>query len=512
MISVRVVRRPDGVEPSSGGVAVGAGGVIIGRSLDCDLVLEDPVRLVSRQHVQLLPWGVNEALLRCISATVSISVNADSLAPGSERLVSVGDRLRIGGFELQIDAANGNEGAVVPPVGASSAAPDPLQMLDEVVMRAAAPSALVPAPALRPVPMPSVAPQSIRAPAAAPDVAAAPAPARPASVPSPAPPAPAPARFAPALVPAPATASAPMPAAAARSRLDHWFDLDDVADPLADSPLPKFGSTAEATPAPATGPMPGTDAPRRDHSMPAAVAVGIPVAAPAPPTIVAVPPSLGIPVATPEPAAGGDDALMRAFLRGAGLSAGEAAPAWTVSAAWMQHVGTVLRAATEGTLALLRSRAVTKRSIRAEGTHIALRENNPLKFAPDAAEALAMLLGKQSAPGFLDPLDAVRDANNDLLVHQLAMVAGMRAAVFELISRLGPDMVEAQQGPPKGLARRVPLLHEAALWRRHRQQHAHLIANLDDDFEAVFGREFLVAYEAQSRLAALQRPGSAERP
>ena len=31
-------------------------------------------------------------------------------------------------------------------------------------------------------------------------------------------------------------------------------------------------------------------------------------------------------------------------------------------------------------------------------------------------------------------------------------------------------------------------------------QHAQLLENLDDDFETIFGREFLRAYEAQSRV------------
>jgi predicted component of type VI protein secretion system len=91
------------------------------------------------------------------------------------------------------------------------------------------------------------------------------------------------------------------------------------------------------------------------------------------------------------------------------------------------------------------------------------------------------------------------------------MVAGMRAAVFELISRFGPQAIEAQQGAPKGLARYLPALHQAALWQRHHEQHAHLVANLDDDFEAVFGREFLRAYEAQSQLAAEQRAAAGKR-
>jgi type VI secretion system FHA domain protein len=177
-----------------------------------------------------------------------------------------------------------------------------------------------------------------------------------------------------------------------------------------------------------------------------------------------------------------------------------------VDPAWMEHLGALVRASTEGTLALLRSRRVAKRSIRAESTQIVARQNNPLKFAPDAAQALVLLLSLQSRRGFLDPVDAVRDAHNDLQVHQLAMVAGMRAAVFELISRLGPEVTEAAEGPAHGLAQSIPALRDAALWRRHRQDHERMLENLDDVFEVAFGREFLKAYEAQSKLGAPALP------
>ena len=189
--------------------------------------------------------------------------------------------------------------------------------------------------------------------------------------------------------------------------------------------------------------------------------------------------------------------LAAAFARGAGLGA-EVGP---LTPEWMGHLGALLRATAEGTLALLQSRAVTKRQMRAEGTHIAPRQNNPLKFSPDATEALTRMLQRDASPGFLDPVSALQDAHHDLLVHQVAMVAGMRAAVFELFSRLGPEAAESGEGPAHGISR-LPLLRAAALWHRHRMQHAQLLEHLDDDFETIFGREFLRAYEAQSRLNA----------
>jgi type VI secretion system FHA domain protein len=196
--------------------------------------------------------------------------------------------------------------------------------------------------------------------------------------------------------------------------------------------------------------------------------------------------------------------LASAFARGAALRAEV-----TLTPEWMEHVGALLRATAEGTLALLQSRAVAKRHMRAEGTHIAPRQNNPLKFSPDATEALTRMLQRDASPGFLDPVSALQDAHRDLLVHQVAMVAGMRAAVFELFARLGPEAAEGAEGPAQG-ASRLQLLRAAALWRRHCLQHAELLKHLDDDFETIFGREFLRAYEAQSHADVTSDAGPTE--
>lgn len=264
---------------------------------------------------------------------------------------------------------------------------------------------------------------------------------------------------------------------ARRARMDQFFRLD----------TPAVQEVAASTRGPAPAPVPVPP---------------VPAAMPAPP-----PEPVAAPTSTPSP-----DELVAAFLAGAGLSprAGTSSPLPTPTPEWMHHLGALLRASVDGTLALLHSRSTVKREMRAEMTGVAQRENNPLKFAPDAASALMHLVGSGSkrSPAFLAPVAAVKDAHDDLLAHHLAVVAGMRAAMFELIERLGPEAVVETQGPPRGLAALWPALHEAALWRRHRQRHTDLIARLDDDFEAVFGREFTKAYEAQARAL---REGAANR-
>jgi type VI secretion system FHA domain protein len=417
VIALHVVRRPGATEPDATALPLPPEGLVIGRSVECDLVLADPLRRVSRQHAQVAMVG-QDALVRCISSTTPLWVNGTQLAPGDQLPLSVGDRLRIGGFELAVECI---------------AAP-----------------------------------------------------------------------------------------AAPRARLDRWFDLDDALDPLAaQSPLPGLA------PAPAPPPPPEAESASAVVSWNTnrlVVRTGAPMAKSAPSMPPATPPPQApVPAVPARPvtaAATGANApaslsstsasvaepgspelteLAAAFGRGARLGGAQVPP---LTPDWMEHLGALLRATAEGTLALLQSRAVAKRHMRAEGTVIAPRHNNPLKFSPDATEALTRMLQRDPTPGFLDPVAALHDANRDLLVHQVAMVAGMRAAVFELFSRLGPEAAENAEGPARGLFARFPMLRAAALWERHRLQHAHLIEHLDDDFETIFGREFLRAYEAQSRVDA----------
>jgi len=405
VIALRITRRPGATEPDETALPMPPEGLTIGRAVACNVVLSDPLRLVSRRHAEVFASGA-DVRVRCISSKAPMWVNGMQMDPGGECVLLVGDRLRIGGFELAVE-----------PVAAT---------------------------------------------------------------------------------------------ATRRSRLDRWFDLEGVPDPLAaHSPLPELAHAHQAEEASAVVSWQTSLHVVRTGAPGAPVAPSRPTSSslpPAPPRSQSDVPT--VPLVRPQPATGASTStstsaaplapqlheLAAAFGRGARLGA-ELAP---LTPEGMEHLGALLRATAEGTLALLQSRAVAKRQMRAEGTHINPRQNNPLKFSPDATEALTRMLQREPSPGFLDPVAALHDAHRDLLVHQVAMVAGMRAAVFELFSKLGPEAEENAEGPAYGAAR-LPLLRAAALWNRHRMQHAQLLKHLDDDFETIFGREFLRAYEAQSR-------------
>jgi FHA domain-containing protein len=178
-------------------------------------------------------------------------------------------------------------------------------------------------------------------------------------------------------------------------------------------------------------------------------------------------------------------------------------PAGGLTPEFMRLLGQLIHESARGTVDLLVARAALKREVRAEATMIVARENNPLKFSPSAEVALGHLLGP-AVRGFIEPQRAMRDAFDDLRAHQLAFLAGMRAALEGLLQRFDPASLEARLTQKSVLSSLLPAARKAQLWSVFQQEYQQIAGELSDDFHQVFGREFLRAYEAQ--LDSLQTP------
>ena len=195
---------------------------------------------------------------------------------------------------------------------------------------------------------------------------------------------------------------------------------------------------------------------------------------------------------------GGAEAGMRAavqaFLTGAGMEGKEISDAEIE--AFLQQSGKIMRAAIEGAMALLAARATAKKELRAEDrTMVASKDNNPLKLMSDPQEALAFLFDtKDRTGGFLDPVRAVGDAFDDLRAHEVALFAGMRAALLGAIQRFDPKTLEAELEKSAG---GLGLNRKAKLWEQFATFQQKLAQDAEDDFNKVFGREFMGTYMAQ---------------
>jgi type VI secretion system protein len=180
--------------------------------------------------------------------------------------------------------------------------------------------------------------------------------------------------------------------------------------------------------------------------------------------------------------------LLRIFLEAAGLRDANFHPKENIPEL-METVGAVFREMVNGLMVVLRGRSEFKTQLKVAATVIKPADNNPLKFFHDIDEVLKQLL-TGSQPGFVDGLSAVREGYTDIMNHQLALTAGLQAAVVGLIQRFDPHCFAKQY--EEG----VVFQKKAKSWDAYRQAYAEIANTALDDF---FGEPFTRAYEAQLR-------------
>lgn len=291
-------------------------------------------------------------------------------------------------------------------------------------------------------------------------------------------------------IPASTSASTPIPAAPVAA----------AASPAAAAFAP-VATAAPSMPAPASRPEPAA----MDEPSYAATPAAAPVAPVAP---VAAAPQPATRASAPATAAHLSPTLA-ALLDGLGLDPSRAPNLPELELARL--AGTMLRESLRGTMAVLRARSLTKRENRLEVTVIIARDNNPLKFFPDVDSALSQMLTGRGA-GYLPPAEALERAFNDIESHELAVMAGMRAALAHVLSRFDPATIEAQLSE-QGVLEKVLSNRKAKLWDRFVELQGAVAREAEDDFQRLFGKAFNDAYEAQiEALGELRRTGAGKPP
>ena len=263
------------------------------------------------------------------------------------------------------------------------------------------------------------------------------------------------------------------------------FDDLDIDALLGDTP-PEKGGVPPAAPAPLpTAPPPPAAAPP-------------PVAAPpppaAPPQVAPAPPAAAAPVPQAGPPAAEAGRLLAAFLEGAGVPGLALDPD---PEAALRSAGTVFRVLVEGLRQVLMSRAAIKNEFRVEQTMLRARDNNALKFAVTAEDAMAALL-QPGRPGYKAPLDSAQEAFDDVRAHEMAVMAGVQTALLGLLRRFEPGALEKRLQPGM-LGGLLPGARKARTWELFCTTYKDIAREAEDDFQSVFGREFARAYDAQIR-------------
>lgn len=502
-LTLTLVQSPGGASGESRQVP--SSGMTIGRGAQCDWVLPDPQRSLSRTHCRL-EWVDGGWRVRDLSSNGTF-VNGDPDPVGQERTRNLhdGDRVRLGDYELTLQLRQ--PAPTVSPFGAQPAASlfgDPGPGLGFAGVRL--PGLDDPLPAARAPwqPPPAVHDHS---------------------------PATSDAFMPPAVMPAPAASASP--AGSSQAVPDDWFRSALIGKPSATSravPAPEepFGhpqgpSAASAPPlapsppsaraaqapvpafgVPPTDWMPSIEPSREAAPAPAPPPVAVqPVASPpmahfgaevaprAQPPLSATPSATVAPAAaSPQPGSGSSLSSLALLMEAAGLPPDTAQRATADPDAALRQAGAVLLAAVAGLRSLLVARGLVKREFRIEQTMLRPKDNNPLKFAASDELALASLMDPR-----MKGLEAVEQAIGDLTEHEVAVLRATQAAARAMLESLSPTLLE-QEDAGGGL---LPGATEKRLWQAYQRRHAKLLAQLEDDFESAFGTAFARAYEQAVR-------------
>ena len=165
-------------------------------------------------------------------------------------------------------------------------------------------------------------------------------------------------------------------------------------------------------------------------------------------------------------------------------------------------VGELLNLTVNGLYQLLEMRAQLKNELRIEDrTMIASRENNPLKHSDSARDALRYLVDVRQHGNklFLQPSKAIGDAVTDVCAHEMAVMAGTRAALLAALKMFSPEAVEKRIKKSGALDSVMPALHRAKLWESFLAMYGELEKEAEDHFDRLLNQEFARAYAEQGK-------------
>jgi type VI secretion system FHA domain protein len=212
------------------------------------------------------------------------------------------------------------------------------------------------------------------------------------------------------------------------------------------------------------------------------------------PSAPAAPPPAAAPPAEPSTSDLAD------VLRGAGVDPSLVTPELA------RDLGRILRIVVSGVLDVLEVRKRIKEEFRLGVTTIQPRDNNPLKMSANVDDALHNLLVKRSS-AYLQPVEAFEDAFGDIRAHQLAMLAGMRAAFEALMERFDPKRLQ-EEFEQRG--RKGSLLAGSAksqYWDLYCEMIRDMVRDSEASFRELFGDEFAGAYEEHLKRQKTGRGG-----
>lgn len=295
--------------------------------------------------------------------------------------------------------------------------------------------------------------------------------------------------------PAPRAPVAAAPPASATPLIpDDWMseasepvDATQALPPPAPPPRPAPGrrATNEAVRA-QIEPQSQQTVPMMSGSQPAPVAPAIAPSALSPAAVDDVPASAGL-HATPGQAGDFDFA---ALLAAAGVRDVQVTPELA------ENFGRILQVVVAGLMDVLRARERIKDEFRMRMTTFKAADNNPLKFSANVEDALHNLLVKRNS-AYLGPVEAFEDAFQDVRNHQMAMLAGVRAAFDTMLQEFAPEQLEERFDRQLKTGSILSAPARLKYWDLYRDRFRDMVKDPESTFRELFGEEFARAYEQQ---------------
>ena len=166
--------------------------------------------------------------------------------------------------------------------------------------------------------------------------------------------------------------------------------------------------------------------------------------------------------------------------------------------------GKLFKTALQGTMEVLQSRAEIKNEMRMDMTTIQPIQNNPIKFAVNANEALKKMFIQDNS-SYMEPLQAMDEAFDDIKSHQVAVISGIQAGLVSVLKRFEPENLIERLEKESPISANIPIHRKAKLWDKFEDLYETIESEAEDDFNRLFGQEFAKAYDEQVAHLKKQR-------
>lgn len=187
-------------------------------------------------------------------------------------------------------------------------------------------------------------------------------------------------------------------------------------------------------------------------------------------------------------------AAMQAFLKGLGAEA-----SYADSIQW-EALGRAVRLCLKELQVAMQDRNAFKSEMNLEHTVFIRRSNsNPLKLPNNADTLLAQFFSPKESKHYMDVEQATTEAFNDLKVHQIALSAGMHAALQQVLSEFSPKHLETKLNRHSPVLGKVPLMKSAQLWDLFSDRYREIEAEIEQEFNRFLKVSFAKAYNEEAQ-------------